>query len=147
MLLNSKDFKSVIFFPSLWWLLSCWHYWNFSLNTNCKIYPGPYLTPGSWYFLNVNIKLTKHQVDETSSWQNIKLMKHQVDETSIWWNIKLMKHQAVSAITNGRETISCLGRVFNSKLGCFATLGRKCLVWCMQPLLKLKTRPKARPVS
>jgi len=33
------------------------------------------------------------------------------------------------------------------KLGCFATLGRKCIVWHMQPLLKLKTRPKAHPVS
>jgi hypothetical protein len=52
-----------------------------------------------------------------------------------------------SAITNGREPRSCLGRVFNSKLGCIAaTLGSKWMV-CMQPLLKLKTRPKARPVS
>ncbi len=52
-----------------------------------------------------------------------------------------------SAITNGREPRSCLGRVFNSKLGCIAaTLGSKCMV-CMQPLLKLNTRPKARPVS
>jgi hypothetical protein len=33
-----------------------------------------------------------------------------------------------SAITNGREPRSCLGRVFNSKLGCFATPGRKCKV-------------------
>jgi hypothetical protein len=38
------------------------------------------------------------------------------------------------------------GRVFNSKLGHIETLGSKCMV-CMQPLLKLKTRPKARPVS
>ncbi len=52
-----------------------------------------------------------------------------------------------SAITNGREPKSCLGRVFNSKLDCFATPYRKCIVWRMQPLLKLKTRPKARPVS
>ena len=51
-----------------------------------------------------------------------------------------------SAITNGREPRSCLGRVFNSKLGCIDTPGSKCMV-CMQPLLKLKTRPKARPVS
>jgi hypothetical protein len=35
---------------------------------------------------------------------------------------------AGSVITNGREPRSCLGRVFNSKLGCFATLGRKCIV-------------------
>ncbi len=26
-----------------------------------------------------------------------------------------------NAITNGRDPISCLGRVFNSKLGCIAT--------------------------
>ncbi len=55
--------------------------------------------------------------------------------------------KAGSAITNGREPRSCLGWVFNSKLGCFATPGRQCIVWRMQPLLKLKTRPKARPVS
>jgi hypothetical protein len=55
--------------------------------------------------------------------------------------------KAGSAITNGREPRSCLGRVFNSKLGCFATLGSKCMMVCMQPLLKLKTRPKAHPVS
>ncbi len=35
---------------------------------------------------------------------------------------------AGSVITNGREPISCLGRVFNSKLGCIATLGSKCMV-------------------
>ncbi len=51
-----------------------------------------------------------------------------------------------SAITNGIEPISCLGRVFNSKLGHSATLGSKCMVG-MQPLLKLRTRPKACPVS
>jgi len=51
-----------------------------------------------------------------------------------------------SAITNGREPRSCLGRVFNSKLGRIATLSSKCMV-CIQPLLKLKTRPRARPVS
>ncbi len=32
------------------------------------------------------------------------------------------------------------------KLGCIATLGSKCTM-CMQPLLKLKTLPKARPVK
>jgi hypothetical protein len=51
-----------------------------------------------------------------------------------------------SAITNGREPRSCLGRVFNSKLGCIAILGSKWMV-SMQPLLKLKTRPRARPAS
>ena len=53
---------------------------------------------------------------------------------------------AGSAITNGREPRSCLGRVLNSKLGCFATPDSKCMV-CMQPLLKLKIQPKACPVS
>jgi len=52
-----------------------------------------------------------------------------------------------SAISNGREPRSCLGLVFNSKLGCFATLGSKYMMVCKQPLLKLKTQPKARPVS
>ncbi len=51
-----------------------------------------------------------------------------------------------SAKTNGREPRCCLGRVFNSKLGCIAAPGSKCMV-CMQPLLKLKTQPKAHPVS
>ncbi len=54
--------------------------------------------------------------------------------------------KAGSAMTNGREPKSCLGQVFNSKLGHIATLGSKCMV-CMQPLLKLETRPRARPVS
>ncbi len=53
---------------------------------------------------------------------------------------------AGSVTTNGREPRSCLGRVFSSKLGWIATLGSKCMV-CMQPLLKLKTLPKACPVS
>ncbi len=55
-------------------------------------------------------------------------------------------HKAGSAITNRREPRSCLVQVFNSKLGHIATLGSKYMV-CMQPPLKLKTRPKARPVS
>ncbi len=57
------------------------------------------------------------------------------------WSIRLG-----STITNGREPRSCLGQVFNSKLDRIATLGSKCMV-CIQPLLKLKTLPKARPVS
>ncbi len=52
----------------------------------------------------------------------------------------------VSAISNGREPKSCLGRVFNSMLGLIATLCSKCMV-SMQPLLKLKTRPRVCPVS
>jgi len=51
-----------------------------------------------------------------------------------------------SAITNGREPRSCLAQIFNSKLGCIATVSSKCMV-CMQPLLKLKTWPSAHPVS
>jgi len=39
-----------------------------------------------------------------------------------------LQYEPGSVITNGREPRSCLGRVFNSKLGCFATLGRKCIV-------------------
>ncbi len=37
-------------------------------------------------------------------------------------------------------------RPFNSKVGRIETLSTKCML-CMQPLLKLKTRPRARPVS
>ncbi len=70
-------------------------------------------------------------------------------------------------VTNGRGPKSCLGRVFNSKLGRIATinseLGRiatinsklgaiaamfsKCLARMQKTLLELKTRPRARPVS
>ncbi len=57
-------------------------------------------------------------------------------------NLVSPRGEAGSARTNGREPRSCLGRVFNSKLGHIATLGSK----CMQPLLKLKTQPMARPV-
>jgi hypothetical protein len=55
-------------------------------------------------------------------------------------------HKAGSAITNWREPRSCLGQLFNSKLGRTATLGSNCM-GCMQPLLKLKTQPRACPVS
>jgi hypothetical protein len=66
----------------------------------------------------------------------------------VWKRVKiLLRTSPGRAITNGREPRSCLGRVFNSKLGCFATPGSKCIVLRMQPLLKLKTRPKACPVS
>jgi len=41
-----------------------------------------------------------------------------------------------STKASGREPKTGLGRVFNSKLGCIATLGNKCMV-CMQPRLKL----------
>jgi len=34
-----------------------------------------------------------------------------------------------SAKANGREPKSCLGRVFNSKLGHTAMLCRKCMAW------------------
>jgi hypothetical protein len=51
-----------------------------------------------------------------------------------------------SVITNGGEPKSCLSQVFNSKLGCSAKQGCKCMVF-MQPLLKLKTRPNACPVG
>jgi hypothetical protein len=51
-----------------------------------------------------------------------------------------------SLITYRREPRSCLGQVFNSKLGCISTLGSKCMAY-MQPLLKLKTWHKARPAS
>ncbi len=48
--------------------------------------------------------------------------------------------------SNGTETKSCLGRVFNSKLGRIATLLSK-LIAISQPHLELKTRPRVCPVS
>jgi hypothetical protein len=52
-----------------------------------------------------------------------------------------------SVITNGREPKSCLGEVFISKYGHIAALSGKCLARMQQPLLELKTWPRARPVS
>jgi len=43
---------------------------------------------------------------------------------------RMQQPRSGSTITNGREPRSCLGRVFNSKLGCIATPGSKCMV-CM----------------
>jgi hypothetical protein len=51
-----------------------------------------------------------------------------------------------SAISNWRVTKSCLGQVFNYKLGHFATLLSNCIA-SMQPLIELKTRPGVCPVS
>ncbi len=46
------------------------------------------------------------------------------------------RDNAGSVKAYGREPKTGLGRVFNYKLGCIATPGRKCMV-CMQLLLKL----------
>ncbi len=51
------------------------------------------------------------------------------------------KPPAGSALSNGREPRSCLGRVFNFKLDRFASLHNKCMAH-IQPLLKLKTWPR-----
>jgi hypothetical protein len=51
-----------------------------------------------------------------------------------------------SAISNKRESKSCFGQVFNSKLGHIAILAVS--AWHdMQPLLDFKTRPRVHPVS
>jgi hypothetical protein len=74
-------------------------------------------------------------------WKVVQQLLHSLYST---WKLIL---KSGNAITNGREPRSCLSLVFSSKLGGIAaTLGSKCMV-CMQPLLKLKTWPKARPVS
>ncbi len=52
----------------------------------------------------------------------------------------LVCQSAGSLKANGREPKSCLGRVFNFKLGHFASKQHKCMAH-MQPLLELKTRP------
>ncbi len=51
-----------------------------------------------------------------------------------------------SVTTKGREPRSCLGQVFNCKLGSFID-NNKNLVTCKWPLLKLKTQPRFCPVS
>jgi hypothetical protein len=54
--------------------------------------------------------------------------------------------KAGSVKANGREPISCLGRVFIFKLGCFVmcTIAWPIQVWAS---LQWKTRPRFRPVS
>jgi hypothetical protein len=54
-------------------------------------------------------------------------------------------HRGVQKLT-GENLEVVWAEFFNSKLGCIATLGSKFMA-CMQPLLKLKARPKAHPVS
>ncbi len=54
--------------------------------------------------------------------------------------------QSGSAIYNGREPRSCLGRVFNIKLGSFDSKQLICMSQT-QPLLELKTRPRFCPAS
>ncbi len=54
--------------------------------------------------------------------------------------------QRGNAKVNGREPWSCLGRVFNFKLGHFASKQHKCIAH-MQQLLELKTRPRFFPVN
>ncbi len=58
-----------------------------------------------------------------------------------------LKDKSGRAKANWREPKSCLGWVFNSKLGRIATLLSKCWARMLQPLLELKTRPRALPVS
>jgi hypothetical protein len=53
-----------------------------------------------------------------------------------WNSTFLCNTKTGSAKASGREPKTGLGRVYNSKLGCIATLGNKCMV-CMQPHLKL----------
>ncbi len=50
------------------------------------------------------------------------------------------------AITNGKEPRSCLGQVFNCKLGSF-TDETKNVAACKWPLWKLQTRPRFCPLS
>jgi len=51
-----------------------------------------------------------------------------------------------SAKANGREPTTCLGRVFNYKLGCFESVHAFTYV-DTHPHLELKTRPRFSPVS
>jgi hypothetical protein len=47
---------------------------------------------------------------------------------------------------NGRKPKVLLGRVFNFKIGHFASKQHKCIAH-MQPLLELKTQPRFCPVN
>jgi hypothetical protein len=72
---------------------------------------------------------------------NLKILKkYSFLKTSLF--INLIQYIVGSTISDVREPRSCLGRVFNSKLG---RIGK----WMayMQSLLELKTPPKFRPVS
>ncbi len=51
-----------------------------------------------------------------------------------------------SVKANGREPTTCLGRVFNYKLGCFESVHAFIYV-DTHPRLELKTRPGFSPVS
>jgi hypothetical protein len=92
------------------------------------------------YFMLVNEDIIKVPMSYFELWLN----QLKAGRKSTWINgsrrnVKLTKKrqhhyyyqlgpQMGSVITNEREPRSCLGRVFNSKLGCFATPGRKCIV-------------------
>ncbi len=56
------------------------------------------------------------------------------------------KAGAGSVKANGRELITCLGRVFNYKLGCFDNEHAYIYV-DKHPHLELKNRPRFSPVS
>ena len=56
------------------------------------------------------------------------------------------KRVTESTKASGREPKSCLGKVFNFKLGYFASQQNKGFAH-MQPLLELKTRPKFYPAN
>ena len=64
--------------------------------------------------------------------------------TLIW--VQNLPLQSGSAISYRREPKSCLGQVFNSKLGHIATQLSKCKA-CTQTLLELKTQTMVRPVT
>ena len=88
-----------------------------------------------------SFKVQAHGVNPTKSSHFLNFYEH-FDKAAV--QIKYSKGCLVacncfttgSAKANGREPKTGLGRVFNSKLGCIATPGSKCMV-CMQPLLKL----------
>jgi hypothetical protein len=65
---------------------------------------------------------------------------------AILHNIALWFGATGSTKANGREPKSCLGRVFNFKLGCFVMCT---IAWPIQARLslELKTRPRFHPVS
>ncbi len=76
-----------------------------------------------------------------------QLTSHQMDKNpnAFWYNV-LQKLLPGSAISNGREPRSCLGRVFSFKLDTFTSKHHKCAA-CKWALLKLKTLARFCPVG
>ncbi len=89
--------------------------------------------------------MDRHRYKHTKIQAGIDTYKHRYRQTEILADTLTGTHRG-SAISNGREPRSCLGQVFNIKLGSFVSKKLNCMSHT-QPLLELKTRPRFRPSS